>query len=74
MTADTSFSVLTGNNIETLRVKAGGAIFREGEEADELYVIKSGYVRIRVGNRIMADLRADTIFGEMALTSAAAFA
>ena len=67
MTADTSFCVLTGNNIETRRVRAGGVIFREGERADELFVIKSGYVRIQVGNRAMADLAADNIFGEMAL-------
>jgi len=67
MTADTSFSLLTGNNIETLRVRAGGVIFREGEQAEELFVIKSGYVRIQVGNRMMADLTADSIFGEMAL-------
>ena len=67
MTADTSFSVLTGNNIETRRVRAGGVIFREGEDADELFVIKSGYVRIQIGNRIMAELTADSIFGEMAL-------
>ena len=67
MTADTSFSVLTGNNIETRRVRAGGVIFCEGEEADELFVIKSGYVRIQIGNRMMADLAADSIFGEMAL-------
>jgi CRP/FNR family cyclic AMP-dependent transcriptional regulator len=64
MTADTSFSVLTGNDVETRRVRAGGVIFREGEEAD---VIKSGYVRIQIGNRTMADLTADNIFGEMAL-------
>ena len=67
MTADTSFSLLTGNDIETLRVRAGGVIFREGEQADEFFVIKSGYVRIQVGNRTMADLTADNIFGEMAL-------
>jgi len=67
MTADTSFSLLTGNSIETLRVRAGGVIFREGEQADELFVIKSGYVRIQIGNRMMADLTADSIFGEMAL-------
>jgi CRP/FNR family cyclic AMP-dependent transcriptional regulator len=67
MTADTSFSVLTGNDIETRRVKAGGVIFREGEQADELFVIKSGYVRIQIGNRTIADLAADNIFGEMAL-------
>jgi len=58
---------LTGNDIETLRVRAGGVIFREGEQADEFFVIKSGYVRIQVGNRTMADLTADNIFGEMAL-------
>lgn len=67
MAADASFSVLTGNDIETRRVRAGGVIFREGEDADELFVIKSGYVRIQIGNRVVADLTADTIFGEMAL-------
>ena len=67
MAADASFSVLTGNDIKTRRVRAGGVIFREGEDADELFVIKSGYVRIQIGNRVVADLTADTIFGEMAL-------
>jgi len=67
MAADTSLSLLTGNDIETRRVRAGDVIFREGEKADELFVIKSGYVRIQVGNRTMADLTADNIFGEMAL-------
>ena len=67
MTADTSFSVLTGNHIDTRRVRAGGVIFREGEQAEELFVIKSGYVRIQIGNRTMADLTTDNIFGEMAL-------
>ena len=67
MAADTSFSVLTGNNIETRRVRAGGVIFREGEQADELFVIKSGYARVQICNRTMAELMADNIFGEMAL-------
>ena len=44
--ADASFSLLTGNDIETRLVRAGGVIFREGEQANELFVIKSGYVRI----------------------------
>ncbi|WP_084801092.1 cyclic nucleotide-binding domain-containing protein [Bradyrhizobium sp. Tv2a-2] len=67
MAANASFSILTGNDIETRRVRAGGVIFREGEDADELFVIKSGFVRIQIGNRVVADLTADTIFGEMAL-------
>ncbi len=65
--ADANFSLLTGNGIETRFIRAGGLIFREGEAADELFVIKSGQVRIQVGNKTMADLPADTIFGEMAL-------
>ena len=67
MAVDTSFSLLTGNDIETRRIRAGDVIFREGEKADELFVIKSGHVRIQVGNRTMADLATDNIFGEMAL-------
>ena len=67
MTADTSFSLLTGNGVETWRARAGGVIFREGEQADELFVIKSGYVRIQIGNRMVAELTAGDIFGEMAL-------
>ena len=67
MAADTSFSLLTRNDIETRKVRAGDVIFREGDKADELFVIKSGSVRIQVGNRTMADLAADNIFGEMAL-------
>ena len=67
MAVDASFSLLTGNDIGTRRIRAGGVIFREGETADELFVIKSGYVRIQVGNRTMADLTVDNIFGEMAL-------
>jgi CRP/FNR family cyclic AMP-dependent transcriptional regulator len=67
MAVDTSFSLLTGNDIETRRIRAGDVIFREGDKADELFVIKSGHVRIQVGNRTMADLTADNIFGEMAL-------
>jgi CRP/FNR family cyclic AMP-dependent transcriptional regulator len=67
MKSETSFSVLTGNNIEAQLVKAGDVIFREGDEARELFVIKRGQVRIQIDNRTIADLSADNIFGEMAL-------
>jgi len=33
----------------------------------DLFVIKSGQVRIQIGNRTVAELAPDTIFGEMAL-------
>ena len=64
---DASFSVLTGNNIDALSCAAGSVIFREGDEARELFVIKSGEVRIQIGNRTITELGADDIFGEMAL-------
>ena len=67
MKHDAGFGVLTGNNIETRLFKAGTTIFREGEQAHELFVIKSGDVRIQIGNRTVSELSADHIFGEMAL-------
>jgi CRP/FNR family cyclic AMP-dependent transcriptional regulator len=67
MKHDASFGVLTGNNIAARPLKAGSVIFREGEEAHELLVIKSGQVRIQIGNRTITELSADDIFGEMAL-------
>ena len=64
---DVDFGLLTGNNIEARLVKAGSIIFREGDEANEFFVIRSGQVRIQLGNRTLAELSADNIFGEMAL-------
>ena len=67
MMQDTGLSVLTGNDIETRSFKAGDVIFREGDEAKDLFVIKSGQVRIQIGNRAVTELATDSIFGEMAL-------
>jgi CRP-like cAMP-binding protein len=67
MKVDASFSVLTGNNIDALLFKAGSVIFREGDEARDLFVIKTGQVRIQIGNRTITELGPDSIFGEMAL-------
>ena len=67
MKHDTSFGVLTGNDTETLSFKAGDTIFREGDNAIDLFVIKSGQVRIQIGNKTVSELGPDAIFGEMAL-------
>jgi CRP/FNR family transcriptional regulator, cyclic AMP receptor protein len=68
MKHDASFGILTGNDIEAQTFKAGSVIFREGDPANELFVIKSGQVRIQIGNRTITELSADSIFGEMALS------
>jgi CRP-like cAMP-binding protein len=39
----------------------------KGDEAHELFVIKSGQARIQRGNRTLAELSDNDIFGEMAL-------
>jgi CRP/FNR family cyclic AMP-dependent transcriptional regulator len=68
MTAsEIDFSVLTGNGIEARSAKAGEVIFKEGDEAHQLFVIKSGEVIIQSGNRKLAELSTSQIFGEMAL-------
>jgi CRP/FNR family transcriptional regulator, cyclic AMP receptor protein len=64
---DIDFSLLAGDGIATRTVKEGTLIFQEGDKADGLFVIKSGHVGIRLGNRTLAELSTNSIFGEMAL-------
>src|ERR1700733_8763213 len=66
-TSEIDFSVLTGNGIETRSAKAGEIIFKEGDEAHQLFVIKGGEDAIQSGNRTLAELSTNHIFGEMAL-------
>jgi CRP/FNR family cyclic AMP-dependent transcriptional regulator len=67
--ADTEvdFSILVGSGIPVRAFRQGETIFREGDPASELYVIKSGRVDISSGNRMLATLGENGIFGEMAL-------
>ena len=66
-TSEIDFGVLTGNGIATRSARAGEVIFKEGDAADRLFVVKSGEVAIRSGNRTLAELSTNHIFGEMAL-------
>ncbi len=61
------FGILAGAGAPTLRFKAGEVIFREGDPAEELFVVKSGKIEIRPGNRLVDTLPEFSIFGEMAL-------
>ena len=60
------FGFLAESDIPVWYLKAGETVFKEGEPAKELYVIKSGQVEIKLGNRLLATLEANDIFGEMA--------
>jgi len=61
------FAILTGAGAPSRNYKAGDVIFREGDPAEELFVVKSGTVEIRLGNRLLDTLPERSIFGEMAL-------
>jgi CRP/FNR family transcriptional regulator, cyclic AMP receptor protein len=65
--APIDFGLLTGAGAALRDYKAGAVIFREGDPAEEMYVIKTGTVEVRLGNRLLATLGERTIFGEMAL-------
>ncbi len=61
------FGLLAGAGAPVRNFKAGDVIFREGDPAEELFVVKTGTVEIRVGNRLIDSLPERSIFGEMAL-------
>jgi CRP/FNR family transcriptional regulator, cyclic AMP receptor protein len=61
------FGILAGAGAPVRSFKAGDIIFNQGDPAEELYVIKTGKVEIRLGNRLLDTLPEFSIFGEMAL-------
>jgi len=67
--ADTTvkFGLLVGTGALACSYKAGDVIFREGDPAKELFVVKNGSVEICLGNRLVDILPERSIFGEMAL-------
>jgi CRP/FNR family transcriptional regulator, cyclic AMP receptor protein len=65
------FDLLVRSGGKTLSFKQGETIFKEGDPAVELYVIQSGRVEIRRGNRLLDTLDSHNIFGEMALIDSA---
>ena len=68
--APIDFRLLAGAGAPACDYKAGDVIFSEGDAAHELFVIQSGEVEIRLGNRALETLPQYSIFGEMALIDA----
>lgn len=61
------FEMLGRATGETRSFKSGEVVFREGEPGAEFFVIRSGSVSARLGNRTLQVLGEGEIFGEMAL-------
>jgi CRP/FNR family transcriptional regulator, cyclic AMP receptor protein len=71
--ADTpiDFGILAGAGAPTREFKAGEIIFKQGDAAAEFFVIQSGKIDIRLGNRLLGTSSDHDIFGEMALIDTA---
>ena len=65
------FRLLAGAGVPARDFKAGDVIFRQGDPAHELFIVQSGEVEIRLGNRVLETLPQYSIFGEMALIDSA---
>jgi CRP-like cAMP-binding protein len=64
------FSLLLGPDVPSRFYPSGRVIFQEGDRGEEFFVIRSGVVEIRSGNRLFETLGENEIFGEMALIDA----
>jgi len=62
-----NLGMLARPEMTTRSFLAGDMIFREGDAADELFVIKDGQVEIRLNGRVLETLGESDLFGEMAL-------
>jgi CRP/FNR family cyclic AMP-dependent transcriptional regulator len=55
------------NAQQILNVPAGAVVFREGDAGNEMYGVVSGSIQLSAGDRVIAIVGADDVFGEMAI-------
>jgi CRP/FNR family transcriptional regulator, cyclic AMP receptor protein len=67
VTNTVDFSLLASSGARLRSFKAGETIVKEGDRGDEMFVVHSGQVEIRRGNRVLETVPEKGIFGEMAL-------
>ena len=61
------FEMLARATGETRKFRAGDVIFSAGDAGSEFFVVRTGTVSVRLGNRTLQSLAEGEIFGEMAL-------
>ena len=57
------------HNPDKIRIPAGQALFREGDEGNQMYVLETGTAEVLVQNRVVETLEHGSIVGEMGLVS-----
>jgi CRP-like cAMP-binding protein len=64
------FLVRLASVMDELSFPANQTIFTQGQEGRSLYIVVSGLVRVHIGDRELAQLKAGACFGEMSLFDA----
>jgi len=69
MSQDCDFSAIADQRAltEKISVRPGEFLFREGDDADALYIVTRGLLRIVSGSVVYETVRAGGIVGEMAI-------
>jgi CRP-like cAMP-binding protein len=67
MSTFTDFGLLDRASDEVRAIPAGQVIINAGDVAHEFFVIRTGRVAVRIGNRTLDTLGEGDVFGEMAL-------
>ena len=57
------------HNTAKITIPAGHALFREGEEGNQMFVLETGTAEVLVHNRVVETLTHGSIVGEMGLVS-----
>ena len=57
------------HNTVRIAIQAGQALFREGDEGNQMYVLETGTAEVIVQNRVVETLEHGSIVGEMGLVS-----
>jgi CRP/FNR family cyclic AMP-dependent transcriptional regulator len=57
----------TLDDAKTIALKPGEILFREGDEAMSMYIVKQGTLRVLSGSTILETVRDGGIIGEMAI-------
>jgi CRP/FNR family transcriptional regulator, cyclic AMP receptor protein len=69
MSQEAGFAMIArlSGEAETISLRPGDFLFREGDDADALYIVKRGVVRVVSGSTVYETVRAGGIVGEMAI-------
>lgn len=67
MSEQIGFLQLFSDAHPTIGLKAGDVLFRKGDPAEHMYVVRSGRFQIGEGNAILETIGPGSLFGEMAL-------